>query len=176
MLVESEEADACDRCRRSEQVEDAILSHVHDFAQPLLDAIAGGKIAQDRGGGKTQPTVDTSTHESLDWVRASYAAMHKTSQRRVFIAFLEFGAVEVTITARVSIPILNSFDGTPVRFGSAQMREVFAFSDQLYKDLAADYVADAIVRSPMLLMSLNILGNPAYVAAAVLFAHNHDVV
>lgn len=141
-------------------MEDAILSYVHSFAQPLLDAMSGAKLTHPDAG---ERPATASAPKEKSWVLTSYAAMKKTSQWRLYIELLEFGAVEVTVTARVSIPILNSFDGTPVRFGSAQMRDVFAFPDQLYKDLAADYVADAIVRSPMLLMSLNILGNPAYV-------------
>lgn len=87
--------------------------------------------------------------------------MAVSRQRKVYIEYFEISELEVTVTARVSIPVLNSFDGTPLRFGTRNMREVYAFADQLYKDLAADYVADAIVRSPMLLMSLNIIGNPA---------------
>ncbi|RLN15234.1 hypothetical protein BBJ28_00008217 [Nothophytophthora sp. Chile5] len=87
-------------------------------------------------------------------------------QRKVYIEHLGISDLQVTITARVAIPVLNSFDGTPLHFGATRMREVFSFPDQLYKDLAADYVADTIVRSPMLLMSLNILGNPAVVGAA----------
>lgn len=144
-------------------MEDAILSYVHGFAQPLLDAMSGAQITQSESAAVRTAAAMTAANASKDssWVLTSYAAMKKTSQRRLYIELLEFGAVQVTVTARVSIPILNSFDGTPVRFGSAQMRDVFAFPDQLYKDLAADYVADAIVRSPMLLMSLNILGNPA---------------
>lgn len=132
------------------------------FAQPLVDALAGIESTM-----KTNDRANNTRGSDgrLGWVLASYAAMQRTSQRRVFIAFLALGAVDVTITARVSVPIINSFDGTPVRLGAAQMRDVFAFADQLYKDLAADYVADAIVRSPLLLMSLNILGNPAYVSA-----------
>uniref|UniRef100_K3X2H3 Uncharacterized protein n=1 Tax=Globisporangium ultimum (strain ATCC 200006 / CBS 805.95 / DAOM BR144) TaxID=431595 RepID=K3X2H3_GLOUD len=132
--------------------------------QPLLDAITGAKVtataltlsrdqASDTASG-TKKNSSSRTHQSL-------SAMSVTRQRKLFIELLEIGDVEVTVTARVSIPILNSFDGTPVRFGTTQMRNVFAFPDQLYKDLAADYVADAIVRSPMLLMSLNIIGNPA---------------
>ncbi|KAG6965733.1 hypothetical protein JG688_00007063 [Phytophthora aleatoria] len=84
-----------------------------------------------------------------------------TAQRKVYVEWLEISNLQVTITARVSIPVLNSFDGTPLHFGSTEMREVFSFPDQLIKDLAADYVADTIVRSPVLLMSLNIIGNPA---------------
>ncbi|GMF17975.1 unnamed protein product [Phytophthora lilii] len=96
-----------------------------------------------------------------EWSLFAYESAAVTKQRKVFIERLEISNLQVTITARVSIPVLNSFDGTPLHFGSMEMRDVFSFPDQLYKDLAADYVADTIVRSPMLLMSLNIIGNPA---------------
>ncbi|KAL4101769.1 hypothetical protein PRIC1_005517 [Phytophthora ramorum] len=95
------------------------------------------------------------------WSLFAYESAVVTKQRKVYIEHFGISNIQVTITARVSIPVLNSFDGTPLHFGSTEMREVFSFPDQLYKDLAADYVADTIVRSPMLLMSLNILGNPA---------------
>lgn len=133
------------------------MSYIHGFAQPLVDAIAGAKTATAISRGRRVATAQ----DNSNWILQSYSTMAVTRQRKLFIEFLEIGDVEVTVTARASIPILNSFDGTPVRFGAARMHNVLAFPDQLYKDLAADYVADAIVRSPMLLMSLNIIGNPA---------------
>lgn len=83
-----------------------------------------------------------------------------TSQTRLYVDCLVISDLNCTITARMSIPILNSLDGTSLRFDTKVKRHVFEYPDQLYKDLAADYVADIIVRSPLLLMSLNILGNP----------------
>ncbi|GLD96004.1 hypothetical protein PINS_up004682 [Pythium insidiosum] len=67
----------------------------------------------------------------------------------------------MSVSARVSLPLFNSLDGTPITLSGKQMRQVFEFADQLLKDMAADYVTDVIVRSPMLIMSLNVLGNPA---------------
>jgi hypothetical protein len=93
-----------------------------------------------------------------------------TSQQRVFIHELDVSDLEITVTARISIPVLNSLDGTPLRFTARKMQRVFTFSDQLIKDLAAEYVADVLVRSPLLIMSLNIFGNPAYVERLVLMA------
>ncbi|KAL4167238.1 hypothetical protein KRP22_012724 [Phytophthora ramorum] len=140
------------------QVEDGILSYVNAFVRPVLDALEGeaASAAMCSGEGKNcmAPREDA-------WSLFAYESAVVTKQRKVYIEHFGISNIQVTITARVSIPVLNSFDGTPLHFGSTEMREVFSFPDQLYKDLAADYVADTIVRSPMLLMSLNILGNPA---------------
>ncbi|KAE9043431.1 hypothetical protein PR001_g4045 [Phytophthora rubi] len=140
------------------QVEDDILTYMNAFIRPMLDALEG-EAASARVASIQQnqpPTISKSA-----WSMTALESAAITKQRKVYIERLEISTLQVTITARVSIPVLNSFDGTPLHFGSTEMREVFAFPDQLYKDLAADYVADTIVRSPMLLMSLNIIGNPA---------------
>ncbi|KAF4034900.1 Vacuolar-sorting-associated 13 protein C-terminal [Phytophthora infestans] len=138
------------------QVEDDILTYVNSFVQPLFAAAEGEaavRAMHDKEDRKIAPRDAWSLH--------AYESVVVTTQRKVYIEWLRISNLQVTITARVSIPVLNSFDGTPLYFGPTEMREVFSFPDQLIKDLAADYVADTIVRSPMLLMSLNIIGNPA---------------
>ncbi|KAG6591011.1 Vacuolar protein sorting-associated protein [Phytophthora cinnamomi] len=137
------------------QVEDDILTYVNAFIRPMLDALEGEVASSSAVSDKE------SYPHSGAWSVSVFESTAITKQRKVYIERLEISNIQVTITARVSIPVLNSFDGTPLHFGSTEMREVFSFPDQLYKDLAADYVADTIVRSPMLLMSLNIIGNPA---------------
>ena len=128
------------------------------FIRPMLDAF-GGQAASDMIG--TRGTQDYGTSHDDVWSLHAYKSAMMSTQRKVYIEHFEISSIEVIITARVSIPVLNSFDGTPLHFGSTKLRDVFSIPDQLYKDLAADYVADTIVRSPLLLMSLNILGNPA---------------
>ncbi|KAG7381181.1 hypothetical protein PHYPSEUDO_006329 [Phytophthora pseudosyringae] len=140
------------------QVEDDILSYLNAFMRPMIDALDGEAASSRRmhdGENRRIASRDDT------WSLYAYESAMVTKQRKVYIERLGISNLQVTITARVSIPVLNSFDGTPLHFGSTEMREVFSFPDQLFKDLAADYVADAIVRSPMLLMSLNIIGNPA---------------
>ncbi|KAG3246603.1 hypothetical protein PI124_g8690 [Phytophthora idaei] len=139
------------------QVEDDILTYVNAFVRPILAAQEGEAVLRamhENESRKIAPSVDA-------WSLHAYESAKVTVQRKVYVEWLEISNLQVTITARVSIPVLNSFDGTPLHFGSTEMREVFSFPDQLIKDLAADYVADTIVRSPVLLMSLNIIGNPA---------------
>lgn len=123
--------------------------------QPITDAL----------NGSTSPPVSARNMIVVEnnWSDPFQESIAAVMQRRVFVEELVLSDIQVTVTARVTIPVLNSFDGTPLRFGASRMRNVFQFPDQLLKDIAADYVADAIVRSPMLLMSLNIIGNPAYV-------------
>ncbi|DBA04339.1 TPA: hypothetical protein N0F65_002101 [Lagenidium giganteum] len=134
------------------QVEDAILSHIQAFVRPVVDAMSGIAVAKSSSA--------LTARRSNDWTKECYERCLITCQRRIFIGRLKISDLQLTITARVSIPVINSFDGTPLSFSETDMRDVLSFGDQLLKDLAANYVADAIVRSPMLLMSLNILGNP----------------
>jgi hypothetical protein len=139
-------------------VEDDILAYLNAFIRPVLDALEGEAAVSLTENGESRTLASL---RDAAWDALAYEAVVVTKQRKVFIEHFEISNLQVTVTARVSIPVLNSFDGTPLYFGATKMREVFAFPDQLYKDLAADYVADTIVRSPMLLMSLNIIGNPA---------------
>lgn len=152
LVLNDHDADGMD----ASQVEDAILSHVYALLKPITDALDGSVALQPVPRASLLPVVDD------NWWTHFRQAVQVAMQQKVFIEELVLSDVQLTVTARVTIPVLNSFDGTPLRFGVSRMRNVFTFPDQLLKDLAADYVADAIVRSPMLIMSLNILGNPAY--------------
>ena len=135
-----------------------MLIHVNAFVRPILDSLEGEAVA---GLMDNSDVLCLTTCREDAWRRYAYESAAASKQRKVYIERFEISSLDVTVTARVAIPVLNSFDGTPLHFGSTKMRDVFSFPDQLYKDLAADYVADTIVRSPMLLMSLNIFGNPA---------------
>ncbi|TDH72266.1 hypothetical protein CCR75_003672 [Bremia lactucae] len=139
------------------QVEDDILTHLNAFIQPFFAAREGKALCR----AMNESFIQTTLQNTDAWSLHAYESSVITKQRKVYIEWLKISDVQVTITARVSIPVLNSFDCTPLHFGSTKMREVFSFPDQLYKDVAANYVVDTIVCSPMLLMSLNILGNPA---------------
>ncbi|KAL8006771.1 putative vacuolar protein sorting-associated protein [Plasmopara halstedii] len=139
------------------QVEDKLLMCLIAFVQPICAALEGYAVCQAIRDIESQTIA---TRDENTWSSYAYETII-TKQRKVYIEYLGISDLQVTITARVSVPVLNSFDGTPLHFGYKEMREVFTFPDQLYKDLAADYVADTIVRSPLLLMSLNIFGNPA---------------
>ncbi len=138
------------------QIEDALFSYIEWTVAPLLNALSGASARVLDRKEKYPELVREDEH----FPTIEELLLHCTKQK-ICIDRLEIGELHFNVTARVSLPILNSFDGTPLAFAATSMRDVFAFPDQLLKDLAANYVADTIVRSPLLLMSLNILGNPA---------------
>ncbi|KAH9076192.1 hypothetical protein Ae201684P_012680 [Aphanomyces euteiches] len=78
-------------------------------------------------------------------------------QPKIFIERLSIRPIVLTITAQA----LYGLDRTPLTFSAVELTQVFCPADQLIKDVAANYVADALVNSPMVLMSLNCFGNPA---------------
>ncbi|KAI9916439.1 hypothetical protein PsorP6_017851 [Peronosclerospora sorghi] len=141
------------------QVEDNLLLYMNTFIRPILDGLEG-QVASAWIVDCDHSSLSTTGKKTI-WSVEAYESAMVSKQQKVYIERFEISIIDVTITARVSIPVLNSFDGIPLHFGATVMRDVFAFPDQLIKDLAADYVADTIVRSPVLLMSLNVLGNPA---------------
>lgn len=138
------------------KVEDALFSYVEWTVTPLLHALSGGSV-QNLEYNKRLASEEAETEH----VASMEELLAICALPKVFIDRLQIRKLSFNVTARVSLPILNSFDGTPLNFAVTSMRQVFAFPDQLLKDLAANYVADTIVRSPLLLMSLNIIGNPA---------------
>ncbi|RQM29998.1 hypothetical protein B5M09_007083 [Aphanomyces astaci] len=82
---------------------------------------------------------------------------HQPVCPKVFIEHLSIQPIEMTITARS----IYGLDRTPLTLSAVTLTNVFCDPDQLIKDIAANYVADALVHSPMVLMSLNVFGNPA---------------
>ncbi|KAF0694240.1 Aste57867_14876 [Aphanomyces stellatus] len=90
-------------------------------------------------------------------IQATLPRLRVIVEPKVYIEHLAIREIALTITARA----LCGLDRTPLTLSAVHLTHVFCAADQLTKDIAANYVADALVHSPMVLMSLNVLGNPA---------------
>ncbi|EQC28026.1 hypothetical protein SDRG_14297 [Saprolegnia diclina VS20] len=119
------------------QVEDLLLVRLQGWLAPLLEAASAVEVTP------TEPPLETQI------------ALAMRAKR--YIGRLVLSPVSLTITAR----FLYGLDRTPLSLSGVDLAHILCFDDQLAKDLAANYVADAVVRTPMVLMSLNVLGNPA---------------
>ncbi|KAG9401050.1 hypothetical protein AC1031_009808 [Aphanomyces cochlioides] len=113
------------------QVEDTLISKVILWLAPLQSALA--------------------------FEEATSTPSMRAVQPKIFIERLSIRPIVLTITAQA----LYGLDRTPLTFSAVELTQVFCPADQLIKDVAANYVADALVHSPMVLMSLNCFGNPA---------------
>ncbi|KDO25308.1 hypothetical protein SPRG_09138 [Saprolegnia parasitica CBS 223.65] len=119
------------------QVEDLLLVRLQGWLSPLLEAAPAAAVSPVESPLETQIALAT--------------------RAKRYIGRLVLYPISLTITAR----FLYGLDRTPLSLSGVDVTNVLCFDDQLAKDLAANYVADAVVRSPMVLMSLNVLGNPA---------------
>ena len=82
---------------------------------------------------------------------------------RLFIHRLSISGVALSLTLRarlLPIPVSLCLQRTPLSFAPVLLRDVCAPVEELGKELAANYLADALLRSPALLGSLDMLGNP----------------
>jgi hypothetical protein len=66
----------------------------------------------------------------------------------------------VTLTLSVAAPLALSLERVPLSFSDVQLRRIFAAPRRIAEELAANFIADAILMSPALLGSLQVLGNP----------------
>ena len=71
--------------------------------------------------------------------------------------------LRMTLHASSASPIYLGAQRMPVRFDSTTLSDVLCAPDHLVKEIAANYMAETIVRAPLLLGSLDIFGNPTFV-------------
>ncbi|ETV92370.1 hypothetical protein H310_13268 [Aphanomyces invadans] len=118
------------------QVEDSLLSKVMLWIAPLQSAANPRRRSTPPAPKPHQP---------------------RAPMPKLYIESLTIHAMELTITARA----LYGLDRTPLTLSSVHVTNALCDADQLIKDIAANYAADALVHSPMVLLSLNVFGNPA---------------
>ena len=81
-----------------------------------------------------------------------------SSKEPLFIPQLVIDPLTIYLTART--PYLGVYR-TPVTFSQVLLRQLSMPLDDLLSELAANYVADLVMRSPVLFGSLDMLGNPS---------------
>ena len=88
-------------------------------------------------------------------------ALSHAEKPYVFIGSLHVSKLEFELTLRnSSMPMFVGIDDTLVRFTQLDVMQVFATKELLVKELLANYLADALLNSPALIGSLEIIGNP----------------
>jgi hypothetical protein len=103
---------------------------------------------------------------------AAYRALQNTVSPRLYLERIDLGSMSLFVTMRMAKRVSRkqsnnneslyvSSDRTPVRLSAVTSRQCMLGSKAaLVKELAANYAADALLSSPALLGSLDLLGNP----------------
>lgn len=85
----------------------------------------------------------------------------RIEKQYVYIGALHVSKLQFELTLRnVSMPMFVGIDDTLVRFTQLDVAHIFAAREVLMKELLANYLADALLNSPALIGSLEIIGNP----------------
>jgi hypothetical protein len=89
---------------------------------------------------------------------------------RLFVHYAYVSALDFRVTARASsgvVPVFLGAEQMPVSLGSVSLRCVYCPLERLMRELASMYLASALARSPLLLGSLDLLGNPTFLLQSV---------
>ncbi|SPQ97365.1 unnamed protein product (mitochondrion) [Plasmodiophora brassicae] len=110
----------------------------------------------------------TASLDSPDW-RGNpefLALLSKITSPRFFAHILDISPVHISLSFSSSRTYLDT-NQTPLHFAPIVLRSVLSSQERLIKELSACYLADTIIRSPMLLGSLDLIGNPTQVVSSI---------
>jgi hypothetical protein len=148
-------------------LEDAFLFRVADVALPIVEALVGGPSSSATDAKYQAGDEYAQVRETAN--AAFWAALAVVAQPRVAIRRLSISPIDLRLTVRSSLAA-QFFVGVgqmPVLLNAVELDAVCCAVDPLVRELLAKYLADAVVRTPMLLGSLDLLGNPTFLVQSL---------
>mmetsp|Transcript_35437 Transcript_35437/g.88412 ORF Transcript_35437/g.88412 Transcript_35437/m.88412 type:complete len:326 (+) Transcript_35437:293-1270(+) len=148
------------------QLDNALLRCVAELAWKAKADLLPSPAARAPGEALGEPGAALGEPEAL---REAQRAVATVLEPRVLLEFLSISEVELLLTARAALASLHA--GThraPLRFGEIAAVGVLHNPRHLALGLAASYVADGVLSAPMVIGSLELLGNPAWLLTSLL--------
>jgi hypothetical protein len=159
-------------------VEDALIFRMVHFALPLVRELLPSAQRASTISSSSWPLLPSSTTSPLTLVdRTTRVLVDRLAVARLFMhqVVLSDIAFRLTAHAAVAAPVFLGAEQMPVSLSAVSLQSVHCSAERLVHELAANYLADAIVRSPLLLGSLDLLGNPTFLVHS-LGKGMHDLV
>ena len=142
-----------------DQITKELLSSVSD----VLSAVSLGNGA----GGVDVKEAKRRGSDGFEIDRVLPTVSSKAAASRMYVGSLYIAPVRATLTLCIASPVALSLERVPLSFNEVQLRRIFAAPRRIAEELAANYIADAILMSPALLGSLQVLGNPVSLIRAL---------
>ena len=128
-------------------VDDALIRTLISIVTPIVELLSSSEMKESsRVGEKQRMQVPY-------WIRSLVAP-------KIYIGSLKISPLQLVVTFQATRPVYISLDRTPLGFAPLSLKNVLASPARFAQDLAANYVADALIVAPALVGSLEILGNP----------------
>ena len=120
-----------------------IISTITPIVESLSESLPNEKKKSENKTNKIFP----------NWIRS-------LNTPKMYIGSLKVSSLQLVVTFQATHPVYVSLDRTPLGFAPLSLKHVLASPARFAQDLAANYVADALIVAPALVGSLEILGNP----------------
>jgi hypothetical protein len=140
-------------------VDDKLIKKVVAFAQDLGNDLR--EISQATGD------VQSKELESLDMDKIFALLLNSLTSQKISFGKLKVNHVEVILTLHAAPGVFVGVQRMPVRLAAVEMNHLLCTSDRFMKEITATYLADIIIRSPLLIGSFDLIGNPTQIIAAV---------
>ena len=150
-------------------VDDALIRTLISIVTPIVELLSSSEMKESSRVGEKQRI------QVPYWIRSLVAP-------KIYIGSLKISPLQLVVTFQATRPVYISLDrtcrhnrntreysntnntrtptGTPLGFAPLSLKHVLASPARFAQDLAANYVADALIVAPALVGSLEILGNP----------------
>jgi hypothetical protein len=132
------------------QIEDKLIQYTISLISAV--ALRSSSIGDSFNPNKSQLLTPLNTSVSLKLIAPF-----------VYIRDVLVHPLSLLVTFKATAPVHISLDHTSINLSSLKLKDTFASMDRLVKEVAGNYIADALLLSPMLVGSLDILGNPAMI-------------
>ncbi len=142
------------------------------YAQRQLDMLIAAVRPPQRAANKTVALASMERFDAVDGRHADIDALVESETTTPpFIHYLKLSAIEVRMTLHFNVERVHLYlgmDNSPVAVSEVVMNDASIRVADLLSNLVSLYVADMVIRSPSLLGSLQILGNPTSFVGSVI--------
>jgi hypothetical protein len=148
-------------------LEDAFLFRAADAALPIAEALFGNFGPADDD--KKLQEGDEFAQARATANAAFWAALTEVAQPRVAIRRLCISPIDIRLTVHSSLAarVFVGVGQMPLLLSAVELNAVYCAANPLVREMLANYLADAVVRTPVLLGSLDLLGNPTFLVQSL---------
>eukprot|EP00475_Leptophrys_vorax_P036237 TRINITY_DN6084_c0_g1_i2.p1 TRINITY_DN6084_c0_g1~~TRINITY_DN6084_c0_g1_i2.p1 ORF type:complete len:576 (+),score=133.94 TRINITY_DN6084_c0_g1_i2:294-2021(+) len=112
----------------------------------------------------------SSRNESLDYLdmdKVFSLLLNSLSTPKLSIGKLRISSLELILTMHAAPGVFVGVQRMPVKVAAVEINRLLASPDRFLKEMSATYLADLIIRSPLLIGSFDLIGNPTQIIAAI---------
>ena len=123
-------------------MDDALIRTLISIVTPIVEMLSSSSSETKKSRVEEKQRIQVPY-----WIRSLVAP-------KIYIGSLKISPLQLVVTFQATRPVYISLDRTPLGFAPLSLKNVLASPARFAQDLAANYVADALIVAPALVGSL----------------------